>query len=392
MLSPEFKSIVARRLLAYEQQNQYRKRPVVTPVSGALVKLNGQECINFCSNDYLGLALDEKIKNQQQQAMLKFGAGAGASQLVSGYSSSHKALEDELAEFLQRPRVVVFSSGFLANLGMLTALADKSTVLLLDRLCHASLVDGARYSQAQLKRYRHCDSVDLQRRLHVNQAKQVFVVSDGVFSMDGDVAPLAAICELADQYKALTILDDAHGIGVIGANARGSIELSGVNTESIDLLVGTFGKAFGTFGAFVSASEELAEVLIQAARTLIYTTALPPAIVECTRTSLQMIKSEAWRRQKLQENIDYFRYHAQASGITLTSSATAIQPILVGDSQSTLDLSAKLLQSGYWVSAIRPPTVPKGTARLRIALSCLHEKPQIDSLIVALQSNSSLWN
>ena len=380
----DFNSDLNQSLEDLKVKQLYRQRVPMTPGQGVIVYDQNQALVNFCSNDYLGLACDETLKQSQIAATQQYGVGAGASQLISGYSPIHQQLELALAEFLNRERVLVFSSGYLANLGALTSLLGRGDVVLLDRLSHASLIDGARYSGATLIRYQHLASNDLSERLVQCNKARTLIVSDGVFSMDGDEVVLPELIDVKRAHQSTLMIDDAHGLGVLGETGGGSIESQGVNTNDVDVLVGTFGKAFGTCGAFVSCRNNLAETLVQKARTLIYTTAMPAALAATTLASLQRIQQDHWRRQKLRENIEYFKTHAQALGLPLKASNTPIQPLMIGESENALQISQALRHAGILVSAIRPPTVPAHTARLRITLSCLHEKSHLDQLLEAL--------
>jgi 8-amino-7-oxononanoate synthase len=309
---------------------------------------------------------------------------------VCGYTRAHQALEEALAEFLGRPRALLFSTGYMANLGVVATLMDRHGQVLEDRLNHASLLDAAQLAGARLVRYAHADAGALAERLARRESQQSLVASDGVFSMDGDLAPLPALCRTARDADAPFMLDDAHGIGVLGARGRGSVEQHGLDAHDVPILVGTLGKAIGTFGAFVAGSEALVEALIQYARTYIYTTAPPPALAEATRVALGLIDEEAWRREALHALIDRFRRGAAALRLPLRESATPIQPLLIGDSARALAASEALLERGLLVTAIRPPTVPAGSARLRITLSARHRPEDIDRLLDALGA-IALW-
>jgi 8-amino-7-oxononanoate synthase len=278
---------------------------------------------------------------------------------------------------------LLFSTGYMANLGIIAGLLGRGDMVLQDRLNHASLLDGGLLSRAQMQRYRHGDMDDLQQRLAAGQGRRL-IVSDGVFSMDGDLAPLPELAGLAQQYDAGLLIDDAHGFGVLGAQGGGIVEHFGLTVDQVPILMGTLGKAFGTFGAFVAGSEDLIELLIQRARPYVFTTALPAAVAEASRVSLRLLQAESWRRQALQALIARFRQGAQQQGLQLMESFTAIQPIMVGDSQRAVAASQALLEQGFLVSAIRPPTVPVGTARLRVTLSAGHQPQQVDALLEAL--------
>jgi len=350
--------------------------------------------INFCSNDYLGLARDERIASAMGEAARLLGAGAGASHLVSGYTAEHQALERELAEFTNRERALVFSTGYMANLGVMSALADRRDVLIADELNHASLIDAARLVRSSSNlRYPHGNAATAAALLdaHAPSAAATgagaFVVTDGVFSMDGDLAPLPALAAAAVNHQAWLVLDDAHGLGVVGATGRGCCEVFDLGARDVPILIGTFGKAFGSFGAFVAGDSDIIELLIQRARTYIYTTALPPAVSAATRMALEIVKEENWRREHLHFLIAHYREKAKARGLPITGSSTPIQPLVLGSEETALSASQKLSAAGFRVTAIRPPTVPVGTARLRITLSAAHSPSQVDGLLGALESS-----
>ncbi|OAI10582.1 8-amino-7-oxononanoate synthase [Methylomonas lenta] len=374
---------IAGQLAQLKQQGLYRSRRLVDSPQGVLLKVDGKQVINFCSNDYLGLANHPEVVARFKQAADQYGVGSGSAHLICGHSSAHHALEEELAEFTGRHRALLFSTGYMANLGLISALVGRSDTVLEDRLNHASLLDGGLLSRAQFQRYRHLEDNDLQEKLAACTGKAL-IVSDGVFSMDGDLADMPRLAELAKQYQAGLLVDDAHGLGVLGKSGGGIVEHYDLSTDDVPILMGTLGKAFGTFGAFVAGSDDLIEWLIQKARSYVFTTAMPSAIAEATRVSLRLLQTEVWRREKLQHLISRFKAGAQQQGLQLMDSVTAIQPILIGDSQRAVDMSAALLAQGFWVSAIRPPTVPVGTARLRVTFSAEHEYHQVDALLDAL--------
>ncbi len=355
-------------------------------------ELAGDGRINFCSNDYLGLAQDPRLAAAMADAAQRHGAGAGASHLVSGHCGEHEALERDVAQFIGRERALVFSAGYMANLGVLGALADRRDVLLADELNHASLIDAARLVRSpQNLRYPHADAeaaralLDAHAPTTAASGGGAFVITDGVFSMDGDVAPLPALAAAAATHAAWLVVDDAHGIGVIGATGRGSCEHYTLGTREVPVLVGTFGKALGTFGAFVAGDADVIELLLQRARSYIYTTALPPAVAAATRRALDIVQEEPWRRQYVQSLVERFRAGARQRGLQLVESATPIQPLILGTEAKALAASAQLAEAGYRVTAIRPPTVPAGTSRLRITLSAAHTPEQVDGLLAALE-------
>ena len=349
--------------------------------------------INFCSNDYLGLANHPEVVRAFVEAAEKYGVGSGASHLVTGHGVEHHALEEDLAAFTGREKALVFSTGYMANLGVIGALADQNTALVADKLNHASLVDGCRASGGQLRRYRHGDAGHVSELLTAldSKTKSRLVITDGVFSMDGDVAPLRELAQSAKDAGAWLIVDDAHGLGVLGARGGGSCEHFGLNSEDVPVLVGTFGKAFGTFGAFVAGDADLIEFLLQKARTYIYTTALPPAVAAATRAALRVSQRETWRREKALALATRFSTALPGIGIAAHDTnprkplpGTTIVPVILGEAARALAVSKALEDKGFLVSAIRAPTVPAGTARLRVTFSAAHEEAQVDGLLAAL--------
>ena len=369
-------------------QSLYRSRRVVEGRQGPSLIVDGHELVNFCSNDYLGLASHPEVISAFKQGAEKFGVGSGASHLINGHSSAHHALEEELADFVGRPRVLLFSTGYMANLGVLSALVGSGDVVMQDRLNHASLIDAGLLSGSRCQRYLHADLESLQKYFSKFEGKygRRLIVTDGVFSMDGDLAPLPELASIAKQQDAWLMVDDAHGLGVLGDSGRGTIDYFKLNNEQVPILMGTLGKAFGTFGAFVAGSEALIETLIQQARSYIYTTALPPAVAVATSASLRLLQSEDWRRKKLNDLVQRFRAGASELGLNLMESSTPIQPVLLGSVEKTLMVSEALYQQCLFVSAIRPPTVPEGSARLRITFSASHTEEQVDLLLAALET------
>ncbi len=375
---------LAPRLAQLRGQHLYRTRQVLDSPQGPVLTIHGQDYLAFGGNDYLGLANHPQVIQALRQAADRYGVGSGAAHLVNGHSREHHALEEELAEFTGRPRALLFSTGYMANLGVITALAGRGDTVIEDRLNHASLLDGALLSGARLLRYPHADPAALARRLEQRGDGETVVVSDGVFSMDGDLAPLPALACTARAHGAWLVVDDAHGFGVLGREGRGSLDHFDLKMDDVPAVVGTLGKAFGTGGAFVAGSEELIETLIQTARTYIFTTAAPPALAAATRASLRIARAEDWRRERLRSLVARFRTGAAQLGLTLLDSPTPIQPLLVGEAEQALALSAALKQRRILIQAIRPPTVPAGTARLRITFSAAHDEQQVDRLLEAL--------
>lgn len=366
------------------EQSLYRQRVVVHSPQQVLRQKGERSLLSFCSNDYLGLANHPKVVEAFKNAANKYGVGSGASHLVCGHSYEHHALEEELADFTGRARAILFSTGYMANLGVINALTSRQDVIYQDRLNHASLLDGGLLSSAKFIRYKHNNIEHLDQQLTQHNGRRKLIAVDGVFSMDGDFADLPGLSRVAKKHDAWLMVDDAHGLGCIGQNGGGSLEHFGLHESEAPILMGTLGKAFGSFGAFVAGSEALIETLIQFSRSYIYTTALPPAVAAAARMSLQLIKAEPERRERLRSLITVFREACVAAGLDLMESSTPIQPIILGDSKKALDASIALERKGFWVTAIRPPTVPKGSARLRITLTAEHSKSQVESLVSAL--------
>lgn len=374
---------LAAPLAARHADNLYRQRPLLQSPQGPMVQVDGSAYLAFSSNDYLGLANHPKVVQALQQGASQWGVGGGASHLVIGHSEPHHQLEQALAEFTGRERVLLMSSGYMANLAVITALVGRGDRVLHDRLNHASLLDAGLLSGARFSRYLHNDMASLSQRLQGGQGKTL-LVSDGVFSMDGNLAQLPELAAQAKAHQAWLMVDDAHGFGVLGQTGAGLVEHYGLSSDDVPVLVGTLGKAFGTSGAFVAGSAELIETLIQFARPYIYTTSSSPALACATLASLQLVKTEHWRREHLQQRIQEFRQGAQALGLNLMDSPTPIQPIIIGDSAQAMAISAQLRAQGILVGAIRPPTVAVGSARLRITLSAAHSSAQVQQLLDAL--------
>jgi 8-amino-7-oxononanoate synthase len=386
-LMTDFRASWRDELAAIRAQDRYRRRRVVQIVDlddPVRVRVDGHECINFCSNDYLGLAAHAEVRRAMQAAVNDHGVGSGAAHLVTGHSPEHHALEEELAAFTGRERALLFSTGYMANLGVASALLKRGDAVFEDRLNHASLLDGGLLSGARFVRYAHDDVADLRRELFASTASRKLVMSDGVFSMDGDVAPLKLVADVCIEHHAMLMIDDAHGFGVLGEQGEGSVNEAGLSESEVPIYMATLGKAIGVSGAFVAGSNELIELLIQRARTYIYTTATPPALAAAARASLRVLRQEPERRAQLKILIARFRAGASTLGLPLMESHTAIQPMMLGSAAQALRASEWLFKQGFMVSAIRPPTVPEGTARLRITLSAAHREPQVDALLEAL--------
>jgi 8-amino-7-oxononanoate synthase len=364
-------------------QGLYRERLTLDSAQGPQVRIDGRDFLNFCSNDYLGLAAHPRVVEALRRGAARYGAGSGASHLVCGHSAPHRELEEALAEFTGRPRALLYSSGYMANTGILTTLLQRGDTVFEDRLNHASLLDGGLYSGARFRRFPHNDVAALEERLEHCDAASLVVV-DGVFSMDGDTAPLAELAALCARRDAWLMVDDAHGFGVLGERGMGSTEAAGLDANGVPVLMATLGKALGTAGAFVAGSEQLIEVLIQASRNYVYTTALPPAVAAATLESLTLLQEEAWRREHLAGLVQRFRRGAESLGLALMDSDSAIQPLVVGDAVEAVRLSERLREQGLLISAIRPPTVPAGTSRLRITVTAAHSEAQVDRLLESL--------
>ncbi len=379
---------LAARLQQLKSDGLYRLRRSVAREAGgearATVIADGQRCVDFCSNDYLGLANHAAVIAAFTRAASSHGVGARAAHLVTGHHPEHAALERELAEFTGRERALLFSTGYMANLGVVSALADRGSIVHQDRLNHASLLDAALLTRARLWRYPHGDVETLATRLAKAPGRAALVLTDGVFSMDGDLAPLPALAATCRAHGATLIVDDAHGFGALGPQGAGSIAHHGLGADDVPIVMGTFGKALGTFGAFVAADNDVIETLIQRARTYIYTTALPPAVAAATRAALTVSINEPWHREQLQARIEQFRREAAREHLPLMPSFTAIQPVVVGIAADALAASERLLRRGYLVSAIRPPTVAEGSSRLRVTLSALHRESEVSGLVTAL--------
>ncbi|MGR6872750.1 8-amino-7-oxononanoate synthase [Pseudomonas sp. HK3] len=371
------------------EQNLYRATRLAQSPQGPLMQIDGAEYLTFCSNDYLGLANHPALVAAFKQAANEFGVGSGAAHLVNGHSYYHQQLEEALAEFTGRESALLFSTGYMANLGVITALLDKQDGVFEDKWNHASLLDAGLLSGARFQRYLHNDVANLTARLARSEARRKLIVTDGVFSMDGDDANLQALSTTAKQHDAWIMVDDAHGLGVLGKTGAGICEAQQQDQNNVQILMGTLGKGMGTAGAFVAGSKELTEYLTNFSRPYIYTTAMPAAIAAATLASINIVKNEPQRREHLHNLIQQFKLGAQQLGLNVMPSDTAIQPILIGDAQRALYLSEQLRQQGIMVTAIRPPTVPPGTARLRITLSASHSIEHVETLLDALSALSS---
>lgn len=380
--------------LARQEAGLFRSRLTLNGPQETHVSIDGQEFLAFCSNDYLGFANHPALIEAVADGAQRYGVGAGASHLISGHNTAHHQLEEALASFVGFPRALLFSTGYMANLGVVTALLGRGDAVFADKLNHASLNEAALLSRAKLVRYPHADLSVLEKRLATSKSKRKLVMTDAVFSMDGDIAPVADLLVLCERYDALLLLDDAHGFGVLGTQGRGtlsSFEHCNIQLPNI-IYMATLGKAAGVFGAFVAAQPAVIEALIQQARSYIYTTATPSLLSHALLKSLTLIEQEEWRREQLKQLIAQLRSELQSLRWKLLPSNTPIQPLIVGDSETAVQISKALREQGMLVPAIRPSTVPEGTARLRISLSALHSEEDVKRLTTALQNLAMKWN
>lgn len=379
------------RIAELARAHLHRKRRVVVPEQGARLRVDGQSMLAFCSNDYLGLAGHPQLVAAACAGAREFGVGSGASPLVSGHSAANAALEHELAAFVQLPRALYFYAGYATNIGIIPALVGEGDALFSDALNHACLIDGARLSRAKIHRYAHANLDALETALAQSPARRKLVITDAVFSMDGDIADIPALLALCERHDALLLVDDAHGFGVLGPQGRGSLAhfgLAGANASRRVLYMATLGKAAGVAGAFVAGDDALIEWLLQKTRSYIFATAAPPLLASALRASLRLIEGEQWRRDHLTRLIARLRQGLEGvlrgTHWTLAESDTAIHALVIGPNDEALAVMDGLRERGLWVPAIRPPTVPEGTARLRIALSAAHSEADVDQLIAAL--------
>ncbi|MGH8763978.1 MAG: 8-amino-7-oxononanoate synthase [Nitrosospira sp.] len=385
----DFIEQLRERLCNRENKKLYRRRLTLESPQQTHVSMDGREYLAFCSNDYLGLANHPQLIAAVCQGARQYGVGAGASHLISGHFSAHHALEDALTRFTGFPQALLFSTGYMANAGVVTALVGRGDMIFADRLNHASLNDAALVSQAKFSRYPHLDLATLERQLALSQAKRKLVMTDAVFSMDGDIAPAADLLALCEKYDAWLMLDDAHGFGVLGSQGRGTASYFNISSPRI-VYMATLGKAAGVFGAFVAAQPEMIETLIQQARSYIYTTAAPPLLSHVLLKSLELIEWEEWRREKLAQLAARLITEVQSLRWKLLPSVTPIQPLIIGENDIALQISEALRERGILVPAIRPPTVPHGSARLRISLSASHSMDDVARLGAALRELDSL--
>jgi len=379
---------LADQLAEIERKGLLRRRLVRESPQGPHVIVEGRDYLAFCSNDYLGLANHPAIAQAAIDAARRYGVGEGASHLLSGHNALHERVEAKLAEFAEMPRALLFATGYQANIGAVTALVGPGDAVFSDALNHASLIDGVRLSRARVVRYPHVDLASLDEALSKSEEQVKLIATDAVFSMDGDLAPLAGLLELCERHDAWLLVDDAHGFGVMGREGRGSLAHFGLRSPRI-VYVGTLGKAAGVAGAFIAGTADVVEMVLQRARTYMYTTAAPALLAGAIEASLQLIQTEEWRRRRLRQLIGALREAVPGSEAVLTLSESPIQPLILGTSAEALRISAHLRDQGILVPAIRPPTVPEGTARLRISLSAAHSEQDVLRLAAALRQACS---
>jgi 8-amino-7-oxononanoate synthase len=386
MHRPDLLARLAHAQAQRARDHLLRRMRVVDEVEGARIVVDGRPLLNFASNDYLGLAQHPALRSALVRGVAEWGVGATAAHLLGGHRREHEKLEEKLAAWTGRERALLFSTGYMANLGVLTALLRGGDLCVQDKLNHACLLDGARLAGCELKRYVHADVASAQRQLRSNAATPALLATDGVFSMDGDIAPLRELAALCKSEHALLMVDDAHGMGVLGRDGAGSLVDAGSTQDEAPILMATLGKALGVSGAFVAGSAALIDGLAQFARTHVYTTAAPPALAAATSAAVDIARFESWRRDKLRALIAHFRHGAAQRGIALMDSSTPIQPVLVGSSAAAVAVSSDLESNGFFVPAIRPPTVPEGVSRLRITLTALHAECDVEALLDTLHA------
>jgi 8-amino-7-oxononanoate synthase len=369
-------SDIEARLGEIRSRGLYRRMRCVSGPQGPRVLLDGKPVLLLCSNNYLGLADHPRVREAAAEAAMRYGAGSGASRLVSGNMTIHRRLEEQIAVFKRSEACLLFGSGYLANAGVVSALAREGDVVFSDSLNHASIIDGCRLAKADTFVYDHCDTDHLEWGLRQAEGRGSLIVTDGVFSMDGDLAPLERIVELAQRHDARVMVDDAHGTGAVGPEGRGSVAAAGLEDE-VDVVVGTLGKALGSYGAYVCCDQSLAKYLINTARTLIFSTALSPPAVAAAMAALELLREQPRRVEKLQRNARVLREALAAGGVPVPGSSTQIVPLLVGDASEAVRASERALERGIFAQAIRPPTVPEGTSRLRLAVMASHTKSEL---------------
>jgi len=383
---------IEKELEELKNRGLYRKLRTIKSAQGHKVKIDGKEVVLLCSNDYLGLANNRKVKDAARKAILKYGFGAGASRLVSGTMTLHRELEEKIAEFKGTEAALLFNSGYAANTGVIPAVAGRGDLIFSDRLNHASIVDGCKLSHAEVRRYRHLDVKALERYLeHASEDEvmhaQKLIVTDGVFSMDGDIAPLDKIVELAKNHGAMVMVDEAHGTGVLGTKGRGAIEHLGVDANDIAVNMGTLGKALGSYGAYVAGTKSMINYIMNKSRSFIYSTALPPCVAAAALAAINIVQSEPERREKLHKNARFMKEGLDSLGFETMDSQTQIIPVLAGESSVACEMMDALMEKGVFVLAIRPPTVPEGTARLRVTVTSQHTRTDISRALDAFKKS-----
>lgn len=378
------KNPVEKTLLELEAKGLKRSLTIVESATGPRVTIEGKDTLLMCSNDYLSLANHPRVKEAAIKAIEKYGVGSGASRLTSGTMTPHIELEEKIKEFKKTEAALVFNSGYNANTGLIPSLIAKHGYVFSDKLNHASITDGCLLSRATLKRYPHSDTRALEELLNEAGNADKLIVTDGVFSMDGDMARLREIIELADRYNSTVLVDDAHGVGVLGESGRGSLEHLGITHSSV-IQMGTLGKAIGTFGAYATGSKKLKELLMNKMRPFIYTTSLPPAICAAAIAAIDVMQKEPWRRKKVVQNAAVVREALNKQGFDTLKSSTQIIPVVIGDAEKTMAVSRKLLTRGLFVQGIRPPTVPENSSRLRLTVTAGHTDEDIEFAIKTLK-------
>jgi glycine C-acetyltransferase/8-amino-7-oxononanoate synthase len=368
---------VAERLEELREGGLRRRLRLVQSPQGPRVLLDGHDVLLLCSNDYLGLASHPRVRAAAAEGAMRWGAGAGASRLISGNMPPHRDLEERLAAFKGYDRALLFGSGYLANAGAIAALAGRGEVVFSDELNHASIIDGCRLSRAETFVYRHGDLDHLARGLREAGGRAALIVTDGVFSMDGDVAPLAGLAELARRHRCRLMVDEAHATGALGPGGRGSVAAAGLSGE-VDVVVGTLGKALGSYGAYACGSEALTEYLLNAARPFVFSTAPPPPVLAAAQAALEMLEAHPERVERLSANAATLRRALGEEGLRVGGSGTQIVPVAVGDAELTMALSERLLERGVFAQGIRPPTVPEGTSRLRFTVAATHRRVELE--------------
>jgi glycine C-acetyltransferase/8-amino-7-oxononanoate synthase len=368
---------VAERLEELRGRGLHRRLRLVSGPQGPRVTLDGHPVLLLCSNNYLGLADHPRVRGAAAEAAMRWGAGAGASRLISGNMQLHRVLEERLAEFKGHESALLFGSGYLANTGTIAALAGQGEVVFSDELNHASIIDGCRLSRAETFVYRHCDAEHLAWGLRQAGGRASLIVTDGVFSMDGDVAPLPALAELARRHECRLMVDEAHATGALGPGGRGSVAAAGLSGE-VDVVMGTLGKALGSYGAYACASRELTDYLVNAARPFVFSTAPPPPVVAASLAALELLESHPHKVERLAANAATLRAALAAEGLAAGGSATQIVPVPVGDAAQTMELCERVLERGVFAQGIRPPTVPEGSSRLRFTVMATHRAGELE--------------